>query len=159
MTLPVSKETGCETYLKSENYVIPEHRVILHTIKLKSFMGYRDSVSRFLSWGLISTEILSETKSGKDKYRMLIWFTKDKWRALFLVNMWQTKWWTYCACCSGIVWNIPIAYRLGRLGIYIKRPPSRIYTKFVVWVVLHTGIFQICKHKNNNSALDTGKDY
>jgi hypothetical protein len=78
MALPVSKETGCETYLKSENYVIPEHRVILHTIKLKSFMGYRDSVSRFLSWGLISTGILRETESGKDEYRMLIWFTNDK---------------------------------------------------------------------------------
>jgi len=41
-------------------------------------MGYRDSVSRFWSWDLISTDILSETKSGKYKYRMLIWFTNDK---------------------------------------------------------------------------------
>jgi len=41
-------------------------------------MRYRDSVSRFLSWGLISTDILSETKSGKDEYRMLIWFTNDR---------------------------------------------------------------------------------
>jgi len=78
MTLPVSKKTSCETYLKSENYVIPEHRVILHKIKMKSFMGYRDSVSKFLSWCLISTDIPSETKSGKDEYRMLIWFRNDK---------------------------------------------------------------------------------
>jgi hypothetical protein len=78
MALPMSKQARCETYLKSENYVIPEHRLILHKIKLKSFMEHRNSVSRFLSWGLISTDILSEAKSGKDEYRMLIWFTNDK---------------------------------------------------------------------------------
>jgi hypothetical protein len=153
MALPVSKETGCKTYLKSKNNVIPEQRVILHRTEIVH--GVQGFCSRFLSWVLISTDILSETKSGKDEYRMLIWFTNDKWRALFVLNMRQIKWQTYCACCSGIVWNIPIAYRLGRLGVCTKRPPSRIYTKFVVRVVLHTGIFQICKHKNDSSVLDT----
>ena len=60
---PASKEKGCETYPKGERDVIPEHRVILYNIKLKSFTGYRNSLPRFLSRGLVSTGHSERTKT------------------------------------------------------------------------------------------------
>jgi hypothetical protein len=64
VVLPVTKETGCETYLKSENNVIPEYRVILH--KTEIIRGVQGFCFEILELG---SHLLSETKSGINKYR------------------------------------------------------------------------------------------